>query len=211
MIEKIGLKGYETISSYSDDVINIIKSKKENNIDKIGVCEIGVGIGATSVEIVKNLGCDDDFYFFGFEEDVRELYSDLIRLDYCKCNLYPMGNSHKIYDSYCWNLGILSKNKMEIFDVVYLDGAHDFFCDGLACSLLKRLTKKEGVIVFDDVTWSHSISPTIDKIKLSEEYTDEQISTCQVGMIIDVFMDTDTNWKRIDSLDKNRACYAKIG
>lgn len=93
----------------------------------LSVAEIGVGIGATSVEILKRLRNIDSFYFFSFEKDVGELNDDLKNAEYCKCNLYPMGNSNAKYDSYNWKLSSLCLENNVRFDLVYLDGAHSFF------------------------------------------------------------------------------------
>lgn len=105
MIEKIGKEGFETLSEYSVDVIRVLKDKKKVDKKRICVGEVGIGIGATAVEIVKNLGEQDKYYFFGFEEDVAELNEDLKKKEYCRCSLYPKGNTHKTFDSYCWSLG----------------------------------------------------------------------------------------------------------
>ena len=123
MIEKINTKGYEIISKPSSIVISFLESNK----NPISVAEIGVGIGATSVEIAKRLRNFDSFYFFSFEDDVNELDEDLRCAEYCKCNLYPMGNSTATYDSYNWKLSSLCLDNEIMFDLVYLDGAHSFF------------------------------------------------------------------------------------
>lgn len=127
MIEKINTSGYELISKPSENVVNFLEDILESNEKTISVAEIGVGIGATSVEIVKRLRDIDSFYFFSYEEDVEELYSDLKGTDYCKCKLYPMGNSFAKFDSYNWSLSSLCLENTVMFDLVYLDGAHSFF------------------------------------------------------------------------------------
>ena len=64
MIEKINTKGYEFISVPSEKVIYFLENILELNNEPINVAEIGIGVGATSVEIVKRLRDNDSFYFF---------------------------------------------------------------------------------------------------------------------------------------------------
>lgn len=212
MIEKINAKGYELISKASPLVISFLEDFLEANKKPLCVAEIGVGIGATSVEIVKRLRNIDSFYFFSFEEDVEELNDDLESVEYCKCNLYPMGNSNAKYDSYNWKLSSLCLENNVLFDLVYLDGAHSFFHDALATVLLKKLIKPEGVLIFDDVFWSHQKSPSVNpdkNPKILEDYTREQIETEQIKRVIDVFMETDDEWERIGDINW-QTVYRKI-
>lgn len=203
MIEKINARGYETISQPSEKVISFLEDFLESNEKPICVAEIGIGVGATSVEIVKRLREFDSFYFFSFEQDVKELDVDLKGTTYCKCKLYPMGNSSATYDSYNWNLSSLCLENKMLFDLVYLDGAHSFFHDALATVLLKRLIKPKGIIIYDDVFWSHQKSPTQNpeiRPKILEDYTRNQIETEQIKRVIDIFMETDDRWERIGDI-----------
>jgi len=212
MIEKINMKGYETISKPSKNVIKYLKYLLELSEEPITIAEIGIGVGATSVEIVKLLREKDSFYFFSYEKDVKELYDDLKGLDFCTCNLYPMGNTRRVYDSYNWNLSKLYAEGDELFDLVYLDGAHSFAHDALATVLLKKLIKPRGILIFDDVEWSHAKSPTQNpqkRPKTLEEFNDEQINTEQVRKVIELFMENDDDWKRIGGISR-QAVYRKI-
>lgn len=212
MIEKINMEGYETISRPCENVVNFLEDFLKSNQNPISVAEIGIGIGATSVEITKRLRDMDSFYFFSFEQDVKELYDDLKGADYCKCKLYPMGNSTATYDSYSWKLSSLCLENEMIFDLVYLDGAHSFFHDALATVLLKRLIKPGGIFVFDDVLWSHQKSPTQNpeiRPQILEDYTMEQIETEQIRRVIDIFMEDDDEWERIGDIGW-RTSYRKI-
>lgn len=212
MIEKINTMGYKTISKPSENVIYFVEYFLKNHEDPINIAEIGVGIGATSIEIVKRLRDNDSFYFFSYENDVRELESDLKGLDYCKCNLYPMGNTRAIYDSYNWKLSSLILENDILFDLAYLDGAHSFCHDGLAAVLLKKLIKPGGIIIFDDVNWSYQRSPTMNPKKRPrtlKEFSKEQIKTKQVRRVIEIFMENDNNWERIGDI-ADQAIYRKL-
>lgn len=211
MIEKINTAGYKTISKPSKNVIKYLEKFLKDAEEPISIAEIGIGVGATSIEIVKRLRKKDSFYFFSYENDVRELESDLKNQDYCNCKLYPMGNTRAVYDSYNWKLSSLYLEDNELFDLVYLDGAHSFFHDGLATVLLKKLVKQNGIIIFDDVHWSYQKSPTRNPEKhprTLKEYSMEQIKTEQVKRVIEVFMEPDKDWERIGDIT-DQAIYRK--
>ena len=211
--EKIMIEAIENgaiLSQPSKNVLyylDMVKSIKAN----ITVAEIGVGVGATSVEIVKRLDERDTFYFFSYEDDVNELKKDLERLDFCYCTLHAKGNSHHFYDSYNWQLlkmllnqrKVMYKEEQGLFDLVYLDGAHTFFHDGLACALLKELMKRGGILIFDDVHWTLRSSPTMNpevNPNTSKRFTEEQIEAEQIFMVIKAFMENDKDWKRVGEI-----------
>ncbi len=201
MIEKIGTEEYRHFSSPSTEMVTCIEKLHRRNARPITVAEIGVGVGATSVEIVKRLRKGDSFHFFSFEDEVAELQSDLAAQDYCVCELVPHGNSRKAFDSYCWPLAKLcleNEGGSGIFDLAYLDGAHALSHDGLACVLLKKLIRKGGYLVLDDLNWSFANSevqnPTVFP-QIRSMYTDEQINALQVGMVARLFMNHDEDWK----------------
>ena len=56
-----------------------------------------------------------------------------------------MGNSRAALDNYVWSLYNLAVDKrqdtMALFDLVLLDGAHDYTIDLAACALLVNLMK----------------------------------------------------------------------
>jgi predicted O-methyltransferase YrrM len=74
------------------------------------------------------------------------------------------------------------------FDLCYLDGAHNWFVDGLAFFLVHRLLKPGGWIIFDDVDWTYESSPTLkdteDVRKMPEDRVEKvvQIEKVHVGL-----------------------------
>lgn len=197
MLEKLTLPEYATISVAADNVIKKIRELKTQG--NLCVAEVGVGIGATSVEIVRLLDENDTYYMFDYADTVSELKTDLEQLDFCRTTIYAYGNSTKTYDSYVWSLAKLwqeSKGK-ELFDVSYLDGAHSFFHDGLACYLLKKLCKRGGILFFDDIAWSYSMSPQMLSFGM-KNFTTEQAETCQIAMVVDIFMKDDEEWEYLE-------------
>lgn len=204
MIEKIsaGVGNCEPMRKVGE-YIRTMKETKES----LTVAEIGTDIGATSVEIVNNLTDKDSYYFFDFEDKIQELYQDLKEINVNRVRLFPSGNSHKKLDSYAWNLAkLFQKNKesfgnTEIFDIVYLDGAHTFVYDGVTICLLKEMMQVGGVIILDDMSWSiaesRTCKPSVNPAIL-DYYTMEQIETKQVAMAAECFLDSDRRYKRID-------------
>lgn len=206
MIEKIGLEEYKSVSICCKDFLSLIKTekKKKNNIV---IAEIGVGIGATTVEAVKLLDKKDKIYIYDFEDNVIELKNDLKNMT--ETEIVAVGNTDKLNDSYGWNLAKLllqmrNDHVNGIFDVVYLDGAHSFMHDGIATCLLKELLKNGGYIIFDDVFWSCSISPSLSGDEnIKQQFTEEQWETSHINMILELFIRNDKNFRQI-FFSKNR-------
>ena len=216
MLEKIGMEKYRTVSQPCKECLELIELlKMQNGAGSITFAEIGIGVGATAVEAVKLLSAEDSYYMFSFESDVNELKEDLLKLDLQCKNIYAMGNTAKPGDSYSWTLAkLLLDSKKELFDLVYLDGAHAFIHDSSACCVLKKLTKVGGFIIFDDIDWCHAKSPTANpevKPETLTNYTMEQINTCQVKMVVDIFMQNDPDWEMAESIStEHRVVYKRL-
>lgn len=214
MIEKINeMKGNCLACDEVIRVLTEIKSKDNNKT--ISVAEIGVDIGATAIEILKILEDKDQYYMFDFEDKIYELASDFENLSYVRATVVPCGNTNKIYDSYAWTLQkMYANNKSPVFDLVYLDGAHTFIHDAITICLLKKMVKKDGVIVIDDMDWTIKNSPTCNpniRPAVLDEYTQEQIECPQVSIATNIFLDDDINWKKyIELCSNHRSVYIRI-
>lgn len=214
LLSKLKLDQYRAVSVPCREFIELIEKKKhENRI--ITVAEIGVGIGATAVSVCKQLQKEDTYYCFDYEDIVEDLLHDLNKIPEICCTLVGGGNTHRVFDSYNWNLCKLlfhmrNNNLQGIFDVVYLDGAHSFLHDSTACCLLKELLKPNGYIVFDDVywAWAGEIDP-----KLKDMFTEEQLCDFQIQRVLNAFMIEDERFQQIymsQSLNPWRAVYRKL-
>ena len=217
MIEKLGMQGYEAISTPSEHVKFVLDNLiiREREREALHIAEIGIGIGATTLEILKRLSDKDFYYMFDFQKTVDELFEDIKD---SKCSIKKYGNTSKLWDSYCWTLADFYLNEMSsknIFDLAYLDGAHTLFHDAPACCVLKELVKVGGYLILDDVKWSYARSPTMNpKIYpvILEKMTDEQINIPHIELILKLFLDTDKRFVRFydESLSDLRAIYKKI-
>jgi hypothetical protein len=120
------------------------------------------------------------------------------------------GNTQKHLDNYNWGLmKLISENDYRpMFDYFFLDGAHTFAVDALSFFLCDRLLNVGGYMDFDDYNWrlrGSSLDPR--KVPVTaEQYTDEQINTKQVQMIVDHLVKPDPRYKEV----RRNKIYRKI-
>ena len=210
MLEKIGIKRYELLSNYNNIVIDLIKKKKKDN-KFINIMEIGVGIGATSQEIVKYITRDDHYYFYDYHEKVNELYMDLFE-KYPFLNLHACGNEKKERNSYVWTIiKQIKKGELPFFDIIFIDGAHDYLIDGLLCSLIKEYVHYDGFLVIDDVSLKPEdivVHNELYKKTVESMYTSEQRIISQMKLVTELLLDTDDRFYTFYD-DNNIKVYCK--
>ena len=101
-------------------------------------------------------------------------------------------SQRRLLDSYNWSLMRLLRDQPGFrFDYIFLDGAHTWAHDALAFLLLDRMLAPGGHIDFDDYDWSIAHSPSMNPKrfpKASEWFSDEQIETCQVKLVVDLLV-----------------------
>ncbi|HBC31341.1 MAG TPA: hypothetical protein DC024_08895 [Clostridiales bacterium] len=195
MIEKIGKKYYENISNPDNVFVSeLIKTKQQLN--KICVAEIGIGIGATSKEIYNILDDEDEYYIFDYDEKIKELKYDLEYLYDSGPKLHLYGNSKLTHDSYAWSLyniweKCFNRGNTNLFDLVFLDGAHDFVIDYVSCSILMKLLNQNGAIIIDnpDLKYMDICNKSVNhSIKFRTIYSDYQLQCSQLNMVIKLLL-----------------------
>ena len=78
LISKIQTKKDSFISEPCIEVISILNQIKASNThSSINVAEVGIGFGATSLQIIKILSKDDMYHCFDFEDKLMDFKSDL--------------------------------------------------------------------------------------------------------------------------------------
>jgi len=196
MLEKIGTEGYQTLSRANRYVLQVANQMANDRPLGFRFAELGVGVGATTIEVARILSGRGEIHLFDFQESVDELKADLQKQNYL--NVIVHGNTDKYWDSYNWVLGKLIEQSdgKTLFDLVYIDGAHTFVHDALAFFLCDRLLSPGGVMVFDDYDWSFSIS-TYMQGRRQNYMTDEQIETKQIKMFIDTLVKTHPGYEEI--------------
>ena len=178
------------------------------------VAELGIGVGATTLQVLKFLDENDTYYAFGFEDTVKDFEQDLqVGNLGIKCRVVTKSNSHEAWDSYNWNLSNMifemrERKEAGIFDVVYLDGAHAFLFDGLAVCLLKELIKDGGYLILDDLFWTFS-GVAWGRNFGPGKLTKEQMEDKQILRVQELFLTPDPNWERLSSPKDWRGVFRK--
>ncbi len=213
------LKTHPSIAIPCDEFLTIIKYLKNEYppTQSITVAEIGIGYGATALQVLKLLGKDDVYYCFDFADRFEDFISDLKTRDYgIKCQIVTAGNTHNEWDSYNWNLSNMifrmrERHEAGIFDAVYLDGAHTLLHDGLAVCLLKELIKVGGFLILDDLFWIFSSDgETGSNTKYaSGRLTKEQMDDCQILRVQELFLSNDPNFEKLSPPQAYRGIFRK--
>jgi len=168
--------------------------------------EFGFYLGATAKRVHK-LFPKSELHLFDYYSAIQKFKDDNVDdLD----RYFFYGNTQRYNDSYNWNLmKLIDHNSNDtIFDYCYLDGAHTVAIDALNYFLVDKLLNTGGYIEFDDYYWSLRGS-SLDPLQVPEtaiQYTDEQIDSKQVKMIVDILVKTD---QRYEEVVENRI-YKKI-
>ncbi|WP_022756114.1 class I SAM-dependent methyltransferase [Butyrivibrio fibrisolvens] len=213
LLSQIG--SHDGLNDPCAEFVSIVKKLKLQE-KRIAVAEIGLGFGASTVEICQLLDSKDKYYLFDFQDVVEDMIDDLHN-NHFKCEIIGQGSSRGIWDSYNWNLSNLlinMKNEGEagMFDVAYLDGAHTLLHDGLAMVLLKRLLKVGGYLVVDDLNWSYANNKYRTKEEMLDKFPEEQYYACQVRRAVNLFLVDDDMFEEVIFGDLNpyRAIYKKM-
>ena len=218
MLERLNKPGFESISKPSSEAIEVLRRLKAER-DSLAVAEVGVGIGASTVEFVRIMGGVGTLHLFDFQDVVEQLIEDLNLLDVSQgIHIIPHGNGRQKFNSYAWSLATMAaacrreRVSLELFDFVYLDGGHAFHHDAPSCLVLKEMIKPGGYLVFDDMYWTFNASPVMNpqkKPSIRDDYSDEQLSIPHVELVVDLFMRTDDRFEQI-FLTANRTPYRPV-
>ena len=192
------------------DIIKHLKSTRQN----ISVAEIGIGYGATALQVLKLLEAGDVYYAFDFERKLNDFAHDLQARDFgITCQVILAANSNKEWDSYNWHLSNMilqmrERHEPGMFDAVFLDGAHTFMHDGLAVCLLKELIRDGGFLLLDDIFWPFNCCEWGLNVG-SGRLTEEQMADCQILRVRKLFLDNDPNFEQLTPSDSYRAVFRK--
>lgn len=210
MLEKIGTAGFETLSQSDPAVVDRLKSILKHAPEPT-VFEVGVGIGATSIEIAKLLNGKGMLHIFSRMSDVQELADDLNALGYG--NVAQWGSPNRVYSGYHFEMadGFVT-GRLPKFDLAYLDGGHVMHLDGTAICILKELAKEGAYLILDDVSWSLEQSPTMCpevRPQTAVEYDPAQIAACHVDLARRCFLETDPRFE-LEQISRNTAVYRRL-
>jgi predicted O-methyltransferase YrrM len=91
--------------------------------------------------------------------------------------------------SYIWRLmKYIEAHNEPIFDFCYIDGAHNWFVDGFAFFLVDKLLCPGGWILFDDLDWTYSTSPSMKESEVVRRMPEEEKTTPQVRKVYELLV-----------------------
>jgi hypothetical protein len=191
--------------------VDIIKQLK-SHLRPIRVAELGVDTGATTKAVASLLDNMDTYDLFDMLD--CPLFNNLDTL-FARCQINVYGNSRLLHDSYAWSLANLYRDlrisgPTEIYDAIYLDGAHTFPVDAPAACIAKELLKPNGYLILDDLDWTLATSPTCNTPSMRSKFTEEQMTASHVRLIAEIFFDSDCRFTRTDRGNLHRAVYQKL-
>jgi predicted O-methyltransferase YrrM len=161
--------------------------------------ELGIYEGDTALAIAKVLDGDGELHLFDFDDRVKAVAERLRAAGYE--NVFTHPNTRRLLDSYNWSLmQLLEEHRGPVFDYVFVDGAHTWAHDALAFLLVDRLLRPGGYVDFDDYTWTLRSSPSMNPSAFPEVerlYTDDQIDTAQVALVVDLLVRLDPAYEEV--------------
>ena len=162
---------------------------------------------AATAENVCKLFPNATLHLFDYPETIERAKPILAKYPN---RVFYYANTQKYNDSYNWSLIKLLKeqNGVPFFDYCFLDGAHTFAIDALSFFMCDKLTRVGGYIDFDDYNWTirgSSMDPSKVPI-IAEQYTQEQIDTHQIALIVDELVRRDPRFVEV----KEKKVFRKI-
>jgi predicted O-methyltransferase YrrM len=182
------------VSEANSKTMDFIKDKRCRMIAELGVYQ-----GHTSMAFAKYLNGEGSLHLYDFHDRVRTVAAKLEHAGFQNVQFFAC--SYRYRDSYNWALGkAIATHGESIYDYIFLDGAHDWAIDALAALLSDRLLKVGGYLDFDDYTWTLAESPSLNPQVFpltAKLYTQEQIETQQVKMVVDVLIKRDPRYREV--------------
>ncbi len=211
MIEQIGKHGFLHWSTPDHIVLKYLNLVKQN-IENPVYYEIGIGIGATVLEVAKELNNSGSVVLFSRLAEVAGVAQDLKNLGYNNIDA-RWGSPHNTFSGYHFELAraVLS-GSISKFDLAYLDGLHVMHLDAGAAAILKEQCNVDGYIIFDDYSWSLkssvTLNPTIRPTTLVD-YDMRQVVASHVEMICKLIMDPDKRFEFL-GVQEDSAVYRRV-
>ena len=170
--------------------------------------EIGVGVGATVLEVAKALNNSGEIHIWSRQQDCDELVGDLSNLGIH--NVVAHGNPDKTYSGYHFTfLTSFCEGSLPSFDLAYVDGGHVAHLDLGTVAILKNVAHEGSIIVLDDFNWTLAKSPTLNpdiNAQTAYNYDESQIVQPHVALICKALLDNDPSWSLVE-IKNNSAVY----
>ena len=82
--------------------------------------------------------------------------------------------------------------------------------DAGTTACLKEMLNDDGYIIFDDMNWTLKSSPTCNTKFNRDSFTEEQMETPHVKLIVDALIKNDQRFVEVFSEDKSRSIFKKL-
>jgi len=159
--------------------------------------EFGFYRAATALTVAKRFP-KAELHLFDYSQAV-----EAARLKFAELpnRVFFYSSTERYLDSYNWPLVQLLSQQAgaPLFDYCFLDGAHTFAVDALTFFLADRLLNVGGYLDFDDYRWrlrGSSLDP--ERVpQTSLMYTEEQIDTYQVALIVEELVRRDPRYVEV--------------
>jgi predicted O-methyltransferase YrrM len=106
--------------------------------------------------------------------------------------------------SFTWELmRMMQTQPNRRFDFCFIDGGHTWDVTGYSFFLVDRLLESGSWILFDDLDWSYSKSPSLRNSPQAKRLSEEEFTAKQVGLVFDLLvgrhdgygqLERDGNW-----------------
>lgn len=173
----------------AEKIDNLIKTFKLRNLLELGFYHgVSSCYMASSLKEIGggHLTTIDLYRAKNLSPNIEEL------LDKCQLRDYVTVHYEK---SYNWRLmKLIRENPEPIFDFCYIDGAHDWYTDALAFSLVDKLLRPGGWIIFDDISWTFAESPGMKDTDFVKNMPEEEKTTPQIKLIYDLLVKRNPNY-----------------
>jgi len=172
------------------ELTNFIKRQKLNKI-----LELGFAHGVSSCYIASILDEMKSGHLTTIDLEIARNRKPNIESLLSKLKLSSYVTIYYEPTSYNWRLmKLIDQNHTPMFDLCYIDGAHDWFTDGFAFFLVDKLLVPGGWIIFDDLNWTFNKSPSLKNSEKVQKMPFDERNTAQVNKIYELLVKTHPNY-----------------
>jgi predicted O-methyltransferase YrrM len=120
------------------------------------------------------------------------------------CNLETYVTPVLVSTSYNWELLKIIEQQTRngycepLYDLCYIDGAHNFEIDCCAFFLVDKLMKPGGLILFDDLNWTYADSPSFKDTDWVKQMDEDEKSTPHIKKLVENIVMPHPNYSDFD-------------
>lgn len=185
------IKGIPVMSfDQAAELTSFIKRQKLNNI-----LELGFAHGVSSCYIAGILDEMQTGHLTTIDRESARNRKPNIESLLSKLKLSSYVTIYYEPTCYTWRLmKLIEQTPTPMFDLCYIDGAHNWFTDGFAFFLVDKLLVSGGWIIFDDINWTYNESPCFKNSETVQKMPSDERNTAQVRKIYELLVKTHPNY-----------------